>query len=72
MAVRIGLGAGGIVAGVIGERRFAYDLRGDAVNLAARLEAPSAPGQIQMPSPPPCRPPSRCHRAVRSNQEALV
>jgi class 3 adenylate cyclase len=34
------------VAGVIGERKFAYDVWGDTVNLASRLEEHGAPGQV--------------------------
>ena len=48
LAVRIGLNAGKVVAGVIGNRKFAYDLWGDAVNVAARMEATSEPGRIQV------------------------
>jgi class 3 adenylate cyclase len=44
--VRVGLAAGPAVAGVIGQRKFAYDLWGDTVNLAARLEAGGEPGRI--------------------------
>jgi adenylate cyclase len=35
-----------VVAGVIGERKFAYDLWGDTVNLASRLESNGEPGRI--------------------------
>ncbi len=47
--VRIGINSGSIVAGVIGNRKFAYDLWGDAVNLAARMESTGEPGRIQVP-----------------------
>jgi adenylate cyclase len=46
--VRIGVHAGPVVAGVIGERRFAYDLWGDTVNTAARLESHGETGRIQV------------------------
>jgi len=46
--VRIGLNSGKVVAGVIGHRKFAYDLWGDAVNVAARMEAASEEGRIQV------------------------
>jgi len=46
LAVRAGIHVGPATAGVIGERRFSYDIWGDAVNLAARLEASARPGQI--------------------------
>lgn len=44
--IRIGVNSGAVVAGVIGRRKFAYDLWGDAVNVAARMESHSEPGQI--------------------------
>ena len=48
MRLRIGMATGPAVAGVIGRRRFAYDLWGDTVNTAARLESNGAPGEIQV------------------------
>ena len=47
--IRIGVNSGAVVAGVIGNRKFAYDLWGDAVNVAARMEATGKIGQIQVP-----------------------
>jgi len=44
--VRVGVATGPAVAGVIGQRKFAYDLWGDTVNLASRLEANGEPGRI--------------------------
>jgi adenylate cyclase len=46
MQLRIGVATGPVVAGVIGRDRYAYDLWGDTVNLASRLEASSEPGRI--------------------------
>jgi class 3 adenylate cyclase len=46
--VRIGLHAGPVVAGVIGTSKFVYDLWGDAVNTASRLETTAPPGRIQV------------------------
>ena len=46
--IRIGLHAGPAVAGVIGTTKFAYDVWGDTVNVAARLEASSEPNRIQV------------------------
>jgi class 3 adenylate cyclase len=48
MSVRIGVATGPAVAGVIGRRKFAYDLWGDTVNMAARLESNGLPGEIQV------------------------
>jgi len=46
--VRVGVHNGPVVAGVIGTSKFVYDLWGDAVNVASRLEASSEPGRIQV------------------------
>jgi adenylate cyclase len=46
LGLRVGLNTGPVVAGVIGTHKFAYDVWGDTVNLASRLESRAAPGTI--------------------------
>ena len=46
LGIRIGLHTGPVAAGIIGTERFAYDVWGDTVNLAARLESVGTPGRI--------------------------
>ena len=47
LAIRVGIHSGAVVAGVIGRTKFAYDVWGDTVNLASRLEATGLPGEVQ-------------------------
>lgn len=46
--IRIGINSGPLVAGIIGVKKFAYDIWGDTVNIAARMEQNSEPGKINI------------------------
>jgi class 3 adenylate cyclase len=48
IAFRIGMHCGPVVAGVIGTRKFIYDIWGDTVNVASRMESHGVPGRIQV------------------------
>jgi class 3 adenylate cyclase len=46
--VRVGVNTGPVIAGVVGTKKFAYDIWGDAVNIAARMESSGEPGKVNI------------------------
>ena len=48
--IRIGIHVGPIVAGVVGKKKYAYDIWGSTVNIASRMESNGEPGQINISS----------------------
>jgi len=62
LEMRVGLASGTVVAGVIGEQRILFDLWGDTVNIASRMESSGIPGRIQV---------SASTRALLGNEESF-
>ena len=48
LKLRIGVHSGAVIAGVIGKQKFSYDLWGNTVNVASRMESEGIPDQIQI------------------------
>jgi class 3 adenylate cyclase len=46
--IRVGLHSGPVVAGVVGTRKFAFDIWGNTVNLASRMESSGVPGRVNL------------------------
>lgn len=63
LSLRIGIGTGPVVAGVVGTKKFIYDLWGDTVNIASRITTEGVPGMIQVDQP--------TYRRLRDNFDFL-
>jgi class 3 adenylate cyclase len=48
LSFRLGMNSGPAIAGVIGQKKFAYNVWGDSVNVASRMESQGVPGKIQI------------------------
>jgi adenylate cyclase len=63
LSLRIGIGSGPVVAGVVGTKKFIYDVWGDTVNIASRITTEGVPGMIQVDQP--------TYRRLRDNFDFL-
>jgi class 3 adenylate cyclase len=61
--IRIGIHTGPVIAGIVGIHKFAYDIWGDTVNIAARLEQAGEPGKINISE--------STYQRIRSSVECL-
>ena len=50
LKIRVGIHSGPVAGGIIGQSRFLYDIWGDTVNMASRLEASGEPGAVHISS----------------------
>ena len=46
--MRVGLNTGSVVAGIVGKKKFQYDIWGDAVNIASRMESHDSVGKVNI------------------------
>lgn len=67
IGVRVGVHSGSLIAGVIGKSRFAYDMWGETVNMASRMESSGVPGRVQVSEPAFQRLHSQFSAEVREN-----
>ena len=49
--IRIGIHSGSVIAGIVGNKKFAYDIWGDTVNIASRMESSGESGKINISGP---------------------
>jgi class 3 adenylate cyclase len=63
--VRVGIHAGPVMAGVIGHRQYLFDVWGDTVNTAARMESNGVPGAVVLSGPAWRRIAHRCRGCSR-------
>jgi len=59
--MRVGIHSGPVVAGIVGSKKFQYDIYGDAVNTAARMEQSGAVGKVNISE--------HCYELVKNSKE---